>query len=363
MWSRYQTDDINLAFRKAAAVGESQDIAFMRQYLARVTIDARGQGSQMTALHQACKAGNVAATGFLLAHNANPDLLDKSAKDAYQYAADSGNPELIEMLRLCRLGRKAWNIAHELFPIEPNEATLAEFHRMEQELSKQVAAEELAFKQAVIQAGIKYRDKVQAEKLGEPLLSDELAESQFLPALNQFLDYIHNLAAVYHILSIASVRNFKAGYCDAIASSVFSALVGENCVIERMLIFNQLIKGNHAFIVLNRAPGSDIADPDTWGKSACFINENGEVYPVSHRPNGSVLGVLHLIKQHIYRARCYSTSMPSTEGLIYSDVKALVQQKCAEWIEKLRNLPSATKMRVALAAPVGPNPGQIKLHP
>ncbi len=363
MWSRYSTDDINLAFRKAAAAGEPQDIVFMRQHLARVHIDARGQGSQMTALHQACKNGSVAAAGFLLAHNANPDLIDKSGKDAYQYAADSGNAELIETLRLCRLGRKAWNIAHELFPVEPTEATLAEFHRTVKQLSQEVASEESAFKEQVISRVMKYRDEKQAEKLGAVFLSEELAESRFLPALNNFLKYIHNLAGIYHIFSVTSARNFKAGYCDAIAASVFCALVDENCVMERVLLYNQVIKGNHAFIILNRAPESDITDPDTWGKSACFINDNGEVYPVAHRAADSVLKMLRLIKEGIYKVTTYSVVPPSLDDLIYADVKDFARQQGAEWIEKLRNLPAGTKMRAAPAAPIAPNPGQIKLHP
>lgn len=78
--------------------------------------------------------------------------------------------------------------------------------------------------------------------------------------------------------------NASIGNCDEFAKSAYHLLTKNNPRLKAEVL--ELANGDHAILVIDRLPHSNLQSPETWGPTAVVCDAwIGEVYPASQIPN------------------------------------------------------------------------------
>lgn len=355
----YKTNDINLAFRTAAANGKKSDLAFMKKHVQNVDINQGGKTSGMTALHQAARKGNVEAAQFLIEHGANinaldtqqktplhnaieenqlkltqlllaqgadPNIEDNNKKNAYACAENKN--DILQALNLMKLAHDAWQTANQLFPKVPNISSASISDKIENNVIRDIN-----------QIGEQF-----SKLTSIPVPKDKIKDHT--NTLLNLRDYFLGLLSIYHILNMRVSKDMQFSFCDCIASSMFYSLMNNHFSVERFHVFDDKTKTDHAFIVLNRPPDSDPLNPDTWGQHAYFINSNGEMYATAIRPKDCLLNLLN----HL-RVKIISNQIPNLDKLAIPQARNLAEETHTNIQSRLHALSNSLPSHMQITYP------------
>lgn len=283
-YPRYATNELDTAFRTAAAKGEKVDIQFMKATLAKGKLDINAKGkSGLNALHQACRYGRVDSVNFLLANGADTELAGPNNQTCADFTKeakqDEAREDVLQALKLFQICKKTYKDARSVFP---EKASMASDKIFDEIMGRKDKKSKSRYDLEILP---KFKALADKNKLLKP--SQISAHDEALIGIGfHFVD----LLELNEVLTAAKQLKLKAAYCGAVCAHIFCSMLPTGIPFEQFSL--TFPTGSHGFIIFNRAPGSNERQPDTWGKNAYFVDSNGSIYSVRHRPDDSILNDL-----------------------------------------------------------------------
>lgn len=258
-------NNIGLKFRNAANDGNIKAMCDLYK-MPGLKVAEAGSKTQKTAAHRAAEKGNASVLRLLHNWGDTFQAVDLDGKTPSDLATDL---ECIELFELIKLGKKAVDVARQVFPYYPNpllqedlrKPLVQSHYQFRKKFKEAVAAEQCEIDNMVPQALAVDANNIKIT----PALFTELRDRYVKKA--QMMQNIYNHL---HCFDHAKKMNQAYGQCGELSAVAFYYLASilkiqkfvELISSERMK--NGQLEWDHVFVVLNRNNNIPAIEQESW---------------------------------------------------------------------------------------------------